>query len=168
VADPSIGPFVTQLVTKIAALPAVTGQVPPVTVYDGAPPEQAPDQFISVGGTVSPLAEGEQSFAQLGAIAMWEEYLVDVVISCYVGGDSVVTTAGANAQATSRTQAMALYAAIFEALRGDANFSIANGGTPLVEWLRIGNFSLEQVASGQGRMANVSFHIQVKNRISAF
>lgn len=167
-ADPTVFQFVDQLVAKIRALPQCQ---PPVAVFDGDPGGYEADQLVAVGGTVTPLSDGKQRFAQLGALAMWEEYYVDCAISCWSGGDAGTGTAAddpaGDAQRLSRQQAVTIFNAIFEALRADPNFAVSNGGNPLVLYQRIENVSVVQVPSRQGRMTEIVFKIYVKNRISA-
>lgn len=166
-ADPSIFPFLDQLLAKIQALPACAS---PVEVWDGAPGSEEADSIVAIGGTVTPVSDSKQRFAQLGAMAMWEEYYLDGLISCRVAGDNGTGTTldvqSANAQRTARNNAVTIFNQIFEAIRSDPNFSVSNGGNALILYCRMEDVSMRQEPVAVGRNCWISFRIFVKNRIA--
>lgn len=164
-ADPSLFPFVDQLMAKCFALPVVSTLS--VAVWDGMPSTFEADNILAIGATVTPISDAKQQFAQLGYMAMWEEYYVSGLINCVVAGDSgASSTDAANAQRASRNNATTILNALFEALRSDPNFAQANGGTPLILFCRLEDVSVIQQASERGRETQIEFRIYVKNRIN--
>lgn len=166
-ADPTQYTFAFQLFTKIRNLAVCA---PPVAVFFGEPSTFEADSIVSIGAAVDPV-DGKERFAQLGAVAMWEEFYVSGTIVSWAGGDTGMgmpsdLTAN-NAQLAAYQNAVTIFNGIFEALRADVNFSVANGGTPLVLYCRIEDIAIRNYPEAGKQYTAISFKVYAKNRISA-
>ncbi len=163
---------VDALLSKIRGLAAVTGAVPPVTVYDGFSGPNVPDVFVQVGGEAEPTADGAQDWAVLGDFDRDERYVVNCYVFAFVGGSDDSGTSGAgDAQKTARDRAFVIVHAIETALRSDP--TLANGGTALVTWCGFGNphFTVEQSDEtdpdlAKGRKCRVAFGVEIYKRLN--
>lgn len=134
-----------------------------IGIFDGVP-TNLPEKFVVVGGTAEPVADGTQEWAEVGSEAEYEEYGILNTISVYVGGTDV-------AQKTARDTAFSMFSTIANALKND--IQLLTYGDPLSlgsGWVRATKLLSAQTApedeeSGKGRRIDLSFTVQVKNRL---
>ena len=123
-----------------------------LTVSDGYPVDQEPDIFC-VGGSTQLTEDGGQDWADLGARHIYEEYEVELIVSCWRGGVN---------QKLARDAAFNLWNQFETAWRADISLGTA------VIFSSIVKFSLEQTTiadAAQGRTATITAHVRCKARI---
>lgn len=129
--------------------------VPTAQVYDGPWTARPNKDFITVGWVPDSEVEptGEQDWAGLGAKQRNER----LDIPGYVG-----SFRGPIALATRRQQAVALLAAVENALRSDPRLG---GAVPEPGWAAIESYSLRQRRTEKGPAVGIEFHVTVKTRV---
>lgn len=172
-ADSSIVPFLDQLLAKVETAVAeieLEESDNKVWVYDGYPGPNQPEQIVAIGGSITPTVTDTQRWAQLGNLAIWEEYEIECIVATWVGGDdNDASFEPGDAQMVARHQAFQIFNAIAEALRADPNFAQQNGGQPLVLWCIPTRIEVQQSNvsdAGRGRACQIRWYLYVKNRIA--
>lgn len=168
-ANSSMPAVIDYLIATFKALPICNNPSVPVSVFDGFPGPNIPDNFIAVGGGSAPTLAGPESWAAIGALSRDENYLVEIAIAAYVGGSSDTTGADhSNAQKAARDTAFSIYNAVDGALRGTlAKVTLSSKINIAAE---ITDISVEQSDVNdpqvlKGRRCTIVFYLHVLNRI---
>lgn len=148
----SVPDVIDRLLALARALPECA---PPVLVADGYPGTTLPDRLVTIGGLVTPTADGVADWSALGAQRRTEDYEVEVTISCWSGGTSVD-------QKAARDQAYGIFNALDAAVQGDVSLAGA------VRQALFARHTLQQASTetaSSGVSAEITAHLRVKAEV---
>ena len=135
--------------TAVSLQPALTIAKP--GVYLGLPAGQnLPDDIIAIGSRVQQRSEPHNLVGGGGSYWLLEQYTIDVMVSCYRGGDD-------QSQAWSRM--VALVAAVDDAIRQDPSLGNVIG----VSWPAGHDYNLAYVEDHKGWLADCEISVMVKS-----
>jgi hypothetical protein len=165
------GLVIDLIVAKIQGLNLASVIGLPCPVFDGPEGTDEENNYVVVHGWPGDSTDQSAEWAGLGRLARYENYDVAVAVCCYQGGASAPDSDGTDdAQATVRANAIAIAAAIEQALLDDINLATQNGGTAPIIWLLVSQQPLDQNPpdGAMGRFCQITMKVHVYNRLNGF
>ena len=153
----SVPQVIDYLYAKLQA--ALAGRADLVVVYGYPATAETPD-IVAIGGTTTPVADGEIEARALGAKRIEELYELTLTISSYRGGSSADP---ANGEKVARDAAFSLYDLVIAAIGSDLSL----GGNCL--WalpLKLAVQGTNAETAAAGVTVDLTFNLRVKAQFS--